>query len=68
MILELAYKRRNTFIIDNSCLANERNCLLPEMGRYIGGRDIVHLGRSGISKFCASIKKFIVTFKVKMYL
>ena len=34
------------------------------MGRYIGERvkssDIVHLGRRGISKFCANIKHCIV--------
>ena len=63
-ILELSYTRKNTFIIDNSNLGNDRGCLPPEMGRYIGERvkssDIVHLGRRGISKFCANIKHCIV--------
>ena len=67
LILDFAYGKKNIFIIDNNNLSNERGCMPPDMGRFVRGipksSDIVHLGRRGISKFCANIKESIVHIK-----
>ena len=67
-MLDFAYGKKNLFIIDtNNNLSNERGCMPPDMGRFVRGipksSDIVHLGRRGISKFCANIKESIVHIK-----
>ena len=68
LILDFAYGKKNIFIIDNNNLSNERGCMPPDMGRFVRGipksSDIVHLGRRGISKFCANIKKVLFTLRV----
>ena len=63
-ILDLTFRRKNTFVIDNCILGTDSGILPPDYGRYSGGmpnpNDIVHLGRKGIRLFCRNIKRSIM--------
>jgi hypothetical protein len=65
LILDMCFNRKNTFVIDNSVLGDDRGLLPPNHGRYLysgspNSSDIVHLGRDGIKKFCKNIKRCVM--------
>jgi hypothetical protein len=65
LILDMCFNRKNTFIIDNSVLGNDRGLLPAQYGRFLyngspNSSDIVHLGRDGIKKFCKNIKRCVM--------
>ena len=64
LILDMTYNRKNTYVLDNSNLGNDRGLLPEKYGRHLYNgnpnfNDIVHLGREGIKVFCKNIKKCV---------